>query len=116
VLLLPGEELPHEEIWSELEDMGDEIDESDPNYKLALYPKHLSKVRPGHNLFDSLAICMARAAKQMPKLERLLYRVDGLSGGCNEGRQDSALCFFDVGGARAKSGWIRYLIAIKCRC
>jgi hypothetical protein len=78
-MLLPvTENLPHRPIYNTLiipsHTLRDYLGRS--QYVDSRSPQFLMRIRPDEKLFNGLAMSIARAMKQMPKVERLLYRAN----------------------------------------
>ena len=86
--LLPADKSqPHVRISTELDGMnlnpGHQPEDPDrqKEWEVGLWPEHEIRQRPDPIFFDNLAISIAQAASNMPKLERMMYSTveDGIS-------------------------------------
>jgi hypothetical protein len=83
-LLGPDVELPHIRVEPPLEVevpiylegmLAYNADLTD-SYRIGLFPKYQFRIRPDHDNFTNLAIAIARATTNMPKLELLIYHIN----------------------------------------
>jgi hypothetical protein len=95
-MLLPVEKSDcHQDLYSEMEDIGYKLDDDgqildcegevdemngNPEFIAGQWLQHRVRTRPDYDSFNKLTISIARAGKQMPKLQRILYHTSDMTG------------------------------------
>lgn len=79
---------------------GEDIQTRDP-----IVPRrNTHRIRPCHNLFDDLSIAMAKAMKQMPRLQTLTYKTDGFGiGPVNDSSDFGVVLYHDTQDTNTKT-------------
>lgn len=89
------------EDWiHELDELPEAIEDNEElmaDYEIGNYPQHAFRIRPDHKFFDKLAISIARATSNMPKLKQLMYDMETSGAECEHHRFKGYAFSYDCG-------------------